>query len=309
MGVGPPIIALYRQLKVLGAFDGINDVMEIGAQAVWCPKRQLVNSLFEAFGRPAPSNEMLDRFANWKGSARELHEGLGQNYRCVDLDPAFNSVRMDINFDSIPDEERGRYDLITNHGTSEHLINQLNFFKVMHEFARPGGLLIHAVPFTVHVEHGFFNYQPNFFNALARYNSYETLGIWVGPDWKLASLIPWEHDLLDYLTLNAKTTNLLVVVQKKKFDAPFAVPFQEVYEDLIPSDAYGRYSIVVDGETLDGQRVKYLKGLTAASAAAAPRPAPSPPAAPRIPLDDVYGRDLVTEIGKRIKRRLSNLLG
>jgi hypothetical protein len=38
----------------------------------------------------------------------------------------------------------------------------------------------------------------NFFEAMARYNSYETLGVWVGPDWQLASLIPWDPILLDF---------------------------------------------------------------------------------------------------------------
>jgi hypothetical protein len=76
-------------------------------------------------------------------------------------------------------------------------------------------VFVHAVPFTVHLEHGFFNYQPNFFEALARYNSYETLGVWVGPDWQLASLIPWDPILLDYLTMNSKTTHRLVVVVRE----------------------------------------------------------------------------------------------
>src|ERR1700732_4160718 len=40
---------------------------------------------------------------------------------------------------------------------------------------------VDALPFTVHLEHGFFSYQPNLFEALARYNSYQTLGTWVGP--------------------------------------------------------------------------------------------------------------------------------
>jgi SAM-dependent methyltransferase len=258
MGLGPPILALYRQLKLQGAFDGIGNVIELGAQAVWCPKQKLVASLFEAFGRPAPPADMLDRFANWKGSGRELYEALGFTYQCVDLDPSFESVKMDLNYDAVPADKVGRFDFVTNHGTTEHILNQLNCFKCMHDFCRAGGLFIHAVPFTVHLEHGFFNYQPNFFSALARHNSYETLGVWVGPDWQLDSLVPWEPALLDYLVLNAKTTHLLVVLQRKLYDTPFCVPFQEVYEGTVPDDAYARYSIVVDGEQLDGARAKQL---------------------------------------------------
>jgi SAM-dependent methyltransferase len=299
MGLGPPILALYQNLKLVGAFEGVHDVVELGAQAVWCPRRRLVQSLFEAFGRGAPPEDMLERFANWKGSGKELYEALGFRYRCVDLDPSFESVRMDLNFDPVPEAEAGKYDFVTNHGTSEHLLNQYNCFKVMHDFCRPGGLMLHAVPFTVHLEHGFFNYQPNFFSALARYNSYETLGIWVGPDWQLASLIPWESGLMDYLALNAKTTHLLVALQRKQYDRPFSVPFQEVYEGMIPEDAFARYSMVVDGETLDGRRVRYLTGLGGQA-----------PANPVATIDQVAsasqipGRVLLKELRKRIVRRL-----
>jgi hypothetical protein len=118
--------------------------------------------------------------------------------------------------------------------------------------------MVHAVPFTVHLDHGFFNYQPNFFECLARYNSYETLGIWVGPDWSLASFIPWDPALLDFLILNAKTTHLLVVAQRKMYDHAFCVPFQEQYENMVPDEARARYAMVVDGEVMDGKRVKYL---------------------------------------------------
>ena len=159
---------------------------------------------------------------------------------------------------TVPDAHKGKYGLVTNFGTSEHILNQYNVFKAMHEFARPGSVFVHAVPFTVHLEHGFFNYQPNFFEALARYNSYETLGVWVGPDWQLASLIPWDPILLDYLTMSSKTTHRLVVVQRKMYDKEFCVPFQEIYENMVPDEARSRYSMVIDGDVLDSKRVKYL---------------------------------------------------
>ena len=31
MGLGPPILALYRQLKLLGALDRIDSVVELGS--------------------------------------------------------------------------------------------------------------------------------------------------------------------------------------------------------------------------------------------------------------------------------------
>jgi hypothetical protein len=283
VGLGPPILALYRQMKVLGAFEGVHNVIELGAQSVQCTRKRLVQALFDAFGRPPPPADMLERFANWKGSGRELHEALGHSYRCVDLDPSFGSVRMDLNLDSVPEAEKGKYDLVTNHGTSEHLLNQYNCFKVMHEFCRAGGLMLHAVPFTVHLEHGFFNYQPNLFSALARYNAYEVLGIWVGPDWQLASLIPWEVGLMEHLALNARTTHLLVVLLRKTRDQAFAIPFQEMYEGMVPEETLSRYSIAIDGAGLDGYRGKYLT--------------------------DVPGRQLLEELWRRIANRIRRRFG
>jgi 2-polyprenyl-3-methyl-5-hydroxy-6-metoxy-1,4-benzoquinol methylase len=258
MGLGPPILALYRQLKGLGAFDGISSVMELGAQNVWCPRAELVKNLFRAFDKPAPPQEMLDRFANWKGSAKELYTALGFDFHCIDVDPQFESIRLDLNFDECPPDHVGKYDFVTNHGTSEHLLNQQNFFKVVHELTKPGGLMLHAVPFTAHIEHGFFNYQPNFFEALARYNSYKLLGVWVGPGWQAASLVPWEPDILDYMVINSKTTHLLVALSQKMYDTPFSVPFQGVYEPMTPDEVMQRYSLIVDGEFYDGKRAKHI---------------------------------------------------
>jgi hypothetical protein len=258
MGLGPPVLELYRQLKLRGALDGISEVMELGSQDFWCPQSNLVKGLCAAFGRPAPTPGLLNTDNAQQQPARLLYEALGLEYHCVDVDGRVGTLILDLNFDSTPEEHKGKYGLVTNHGTSEHLLNQLNVFKMMHELARPGGVMVHAVPFTVHLEHGFFNYQPNFFECLARYNSYETLGIWVGPDWSLASFIPWDPALLEFLTLTAKTTHLLVVAQRKMYGREFCVPFQEQYENMVPDEARARYAMVIDGEVMDGKRVKYL---------------------------------------------------
>jgi hypothetical protein len=230
----------------------------LGSQDFWCPKPNLVRALFSAFGRGEPELELLSTTNASQKPAKLLYEALGIEYSCVDVDGRTGALVLDMNFDALPDVHKNAYDLVTNHGTSEHILNQLNVFKMMHDLAKPGGIFVHAVPFTVHLEHGFFNYQPNFFEALARYNSYETLGLWVGPDWQVASFIPWDPILLDFLTLNSKTTHLLVVAQRKIYDKEFCVPFQEIYEPMVPDEVRARYSMVVDGEIMDGRRVKYL---------------------------------------------------
>ena len=307
MGLGPPVLALYRQLKGLGVFEGITDVMELGAQNVWCPKAGLVKNLFEAFGKPPPPADLLDRFANWKGSGLELYTALGFTYHCIDLDSKFNAIPLDLNFDACPAEHVGKYGFVTNHGTSEHILNQYNVFKVMHDLTKAGGFMLHAVPFTVHLEHGFFNYQPNFFEALARYNSYEVSGIWVGPGWQVASFIPWEPSLLDYLVLNAQTTHLLVALLQKQYDTPFCVPFQGVYEPTTNEEHMARYAMVVDGELYDGKRIQYISKdrVVAERLEEETRVFHSELVATRSKvLSAISGWELLEELGKRIRRRV-----
>src|SRR5580692_1045776 len=257
VGLGPPVIELYRQLKLQGALEGITEVMELGSQDFWCPQDNLVGALLKAFGR-RPDPGVLGTSNASQKPARLLYEALGLKYHCVDVDGRVGSLVMDLNFDSIPDEHKGRYGLITNHGTSEHILNQYNVFKTMHDFARAGGVFVHAVPFTVHLDHGFFNYQPNFFEALARYNSYKTLGIWVGLDWTLSSFVPWQPQLLDFLVMNGTTRHLLLVLQQKQYDTEFCVPIQGVYETMLPEVATSRYQMVGDGEYYSGRRMSQV---------------------------------------------------
>ncbi len=257
MGLGPPIIALYHQLKTLGLFDDVKAVAELGSQDVWCPQRTMMRDLFRAFGRAEPPAKIIEDFANWKGASRDLHEHLGMEYACVDVDERFGSLALDMNFDEVPPEHQNRYDLTTNHGTSEHILNQYNVFKMMHDLTRPGGLILHAQTFTVHLEHGFFNYQPVFFRALARANAYQTLGVWVGPDWQLSSLVPWHSSLLDRLTLSPKTTHLLVVLHRKTSAQDFRVPLPGA-SGPVNDGQVALYCHVADGEYYDGARSRLL---------------------------------------------------
>jgi len=289
-------------MKRLGAFDGITDVVELGSQGVWCPDRRLLDGLFDAFGRPHLSNEEIAPYLNSTGTgvapSRHLHEALGMHYECLDIDAKFGALTIDLNFDSVPPEFRNKYGLTTNHGTTEHILNQYNCFKVMHDLTKPSGYMLHALPFTVHLEHGFFNYQPNLFSALARFNSYRTTGIWVGPDWSLQSLVPWEPRLLEFLTLNAKTTHLLLVLQQKLYDTDFCVPIQGVYETMLPDSSTDRYRLVVDGEYYSGNRFTHIVQSYPAT----------PLSGGTRSLDDFRGKDVARNLGKRIIRRLRNIL-
>lgn len=82
---------------------------------------------------------------------------------------------FDFNRDTVSPEDAGRYDLVLNLGTSEHILNQYGFFNALHTLCRPGGMLLHVLPFSGYLHHGFFNYQPKLFFRLAEQNDYAVL--------------------------------------------------------------------------------------------------------------------------------------
>src|SRR5262249_19100628 len=68
-----------------------------------------------------------------------------------------------------------RFDLVTNLGTTEHVINQWNAFRIAHDLTKPGGVMIHNLPCQGNFTHGLVNYTPKFFWYLARSNNYTVL--------------------------------------------------------------------------------------------------------------------------------------
>ncbi len=180
---------------------------------------------------------------------------------------------------------------------------------MIHDFTAKNGLMLHALPFTVHLEHGFFNYQPNVFEALARYNSYKTLGVWVGPDWQLSSFVPWQPQLLDFLSLSSKTTHLLVVLQQKMFDTEFCVPIQNHYEPMVPDAALSRYQLVIDGEYYSGTRFRHLTKENSEKLDTIRKENEAQIVKAReLSLAEHPGPEVAKELGRRIRKRVKMLI-
>lgn len=258
VGISPSTVGLFYQLAQVGELASVERIVELGAQDLHCWNyAPLLNKVTAALGREQFDGADLKQLAEG-GPARKFFERLGWEYECIDTNGEHGALVLDLNFDPAPVNHHGHYDMVTNFGTSEHLINQINAFRVIHDLAKPGALLCHAVPFVGCVDHGFFTYQPNFFYALSRYNSYEVVGLWLNPNTALSSLIPWQHGLLNYVNISPTTDATLTVVLRKRFDAEFQTPFQQIYEPTQTPENAARYQFIVDGDALSGQRIAYL---------------------------------------------------
>ena len=212
-------------------------------------------NVLQAFGQQ-PGADEVKKLAEGSPAA-PLYERLGMSFACVDASGEYGGMKWDLNFDACPPEHQRRYDFVTNHGTTEHLLNQYNAFRIVHDLTVKGGLMMHALPFLSYVDHGYFCYQPNLFVDLARANGYELLGMWINIDPKMNHLIPWQHGLEKHLRSDT-SDSLLLVLFRKTGENDFAMPFQTVYGGLVPAEVLQRYRYVVDGETVSGKRGLYL---------------------------------------------------
>src|SRR5207244_461624 len=88
---------------------------------------------------------------------------------------------LDLNRDAVPRKLRGRFDLLVNAGTTEHVANQDNAFRVMHDLTASRGLMMHTVPGGGQMTHGLFVYTPKFFWHLCRENGYEIVKLRMSP--------------------------------------------------------------------------------------------------------------------------------
>jgi len=240
MGISKGDLDILTRLREGGYIPDHAAVIEIGAQ-------QLSNSFLEAeasierFARlfgvteacplPGPSadrvmrgqQEHLDLEAP---RASTFWTWLGFRYASIDIDGSPGSIALDLNYDAAPADTVGRYDLVTNFGTTEHVANQLNAFKIIHDLTALGGVMVHNLPAQGMANHGLVNYNPKFFWMLARSNGYN----WLHFDY---SGSPEPYELPSNIIDHAKSfvPNIVTRLRGHRIsDAGIALVLQKVYD-------------------------------------------------------------------------------
>jgi hypothetical protein len=99
-------------------------------------------------------------------------------YESLDIAAGFRTTILDLNFATLPTAFLAKFDLVLNFGTSEHILNQLNCFKVIHDATKVGGHIYHSLPAVGYVNHGYFTYTGRCFFDVAACNAYELKACW-----------------------------------------------------------------------------------------------------------------------------------
>ena len=157
-----------------------------------------------------------------RGMAADLFRRAGFKYSAVDYAKFPGIIRLDLNVNQFPWWRRGRYQFVSNCGTSEHILNQYNVFKVIHDATASDGIMYHNVPGWGEYEHGIFTYTPKFFWALAKANDYKIIK-YLG--WSDGQPVPLSDEFMKQIQFSHAPICeriWLQVVLKKQSDKPFA---------------------------------------------------------------------------------------
>ncbi|WP_224005475.1 hypothetical protein [Aureimonas sp. SA4125] len=174
----------------------------------------------------------------------ELYRKMGAaRYDCIDLDGHRGAHVFDLNLPL--DEAYGftdTFDFVTNHGTTEHLFNQMVAFENVHKLAATDGLILHALPFQGYQNHGMFNYNASLFLDLSISNDYEVFGLFLSVDDKLFA---YDEDFLSRNNISTTSDVLIMAVMRKTVDRPFEAPYDGRYfrmhgkGDVAPLESVG----------------------------------------------------------------------
>jgi hypothetical protein len=185
-------LAMIEKMQSLGLFGkGRISVLDIGSSNLYSASADRIERFLGAHG-VAASRE-LAQFAEKlaKGSeydpvhggingsfVGELFEKAGMKYAAIDIADGYRTTILDLNHSPAPPHFVGAFELVFNFGTTEHLLNQYNAFRIVHDSTRVGGYMVHSLPGAGYSNHGYFTYTPRCFFDLAGYNEYEIADFW-----------------------------------------------------------------------------------------------------------------------------------
>lgn len=212
-------LAMIEKMHGLGLFGkGRISVLDIGSSNLYAATAEGIQQFLGTYGVAASPEVAAFAEKLAKGSAYdsvhggtngsfvgELFERAGIEYAAIDIADGYRTTILDLNHAPAPPHFVGAFDLVLNFGTTEHLLNQYNAFRVMHDSTKVGGHIVNSLPGVGYSNHGYLTYTPRCFFDLAGYNEYEVVGFWFeGPDGSNDLYAP-VRDYLSYFPNLART--------------------------------------------------------------------------------------------------------
>ena len=236
MGLGLAAVQNTLELHNLGYLKNSKNVFEIGSQELHLKKEDL-KQLFDNAGLKSNLVDEYPNLNNWperpRCSSKYFYESLGiKEYQCMDMNGDYGAIVHDLNK---PFEDRSKFnkfDIVTDHGSCEHVFNIAECYRTMHNLTKLGGYIIVAQ--AIWKGNGYFKFDESFFEGIAAANNYKIIfnSYEISPGEKtkngshLQFHIPRNRELFNVLDFSKlEGLGIYGVLQKTKEDE-FKIPYQ-----------------------------------------------------------------------------------
>ncbi len=170
MGLGLAAVQNTLELHNLGYLKNSKNVFEIGSQELHLKKEDL-KQLFDNAGIKSDLVDEYPNLNNWpekpRCSSKFFYESLGiKEYQCMDMNGDYGAIVHDLNK---PFEDRSKFnkfDIVTDHGSCEHVFNIAECYRTMHNLTKLGGYIIVAQ--AIWKGNGYFKFDELFLKGLLR---------------------------------------------------------------------------------------------------------------------------------------------
>ena len=315
--------ALLEYFKAKGYLNKGSHILDVGSQNLVNCSVETMTALAESLrakSLSAADHEEIKRlyyFSTPRAGERTLFVSeylqlADVHYRGIDVCPAPHTDIVDLNWERLPANQKGTYDLVLNLGTTEHIVDQTNSHAYMHDALKVGGVFFHQPPSIGWSNHGYFTYHPQFFRDLAEANEYQIVDMWYsqssgGPIFDATvPFRPAADALAPNTSANSETNSTsyynLNVILKKMVDRPFRLKLELATShsavDTAKDQHYRHETGIID--LRDRQAPMHQAAPTLIESQAPPSP---PPAAAPMTLDDIRAEVLAKTLATRVKKR------
>jgi hypothetical protein len=242
--------SIVRGLRAGGLLPLGGAVLELG-EANWYGDVGLndLRADIEAFASDAhrqPLLGALDRYGaerNLFGLAKLFWATFTQSDDMTAIDLHGGPAALKLNLNEPVDLGR-QFEIVTNLGTIEHVFNVARALETIHDHAKPGGLMLHGMPLSGWVDHGFYSFNPTLYWDLAAANGYQVVGaFYTQLDPFLITPLPSRETVGEMAGRGEIGANSLiyVVFRQAAEPAPFRAPMQGYYADALSPEAAERW--------------------------------------------------------------------
>ncbi|QND70332.1 hypothetical protein [Tardiphaga robiniae] len=181
MGSSPKTLQRLKQLTWDGFLQPGSSICDIGATQLFGDAsghnaRDFLTFYAERYDQAIPPDsadpDKLAAIIN-NGFLGDLLILAGFKYTALDIFHGTNTILFDLNVHAPGRDLHGKFDLILNLGTTEHVFNQLRAFQTIHDLTRLDGLIYNDLPMGGYLNHALYRYDPLFFSSVLPANCYE----------------------------------------------------------------------------------------------------------------------------------------